>query len=146
MLWEAGIILELPPGVLVLFPSALILHWNIDIQGWFYIINILAALYLLKVDLEIVSTINNEKPTRTNTTSLSYDNDEEGGRASVVWFTQASMLQASELELGSVNAMNTAEKEAQRRFPRTKPYYISTDDALGRITTGHFPSATTDKE
>ncbi|KAI0055054.1 hypothetical protein BV25DRAFT_1816172, partial [Artomyces pyxidatus] len=33
VIWEAGIILELPPWVLVIYPSSLFFHFNIDITG-----------------------------------------------------------------------------------------------------------------
>jgi hypothetical protein len=33
VVWEAGVIVELPPWVLVLYPSSLFLHFNIDIHG-----------------------------------------------------------------------------------------------------------------
>ncbi|KAF9056956.1 hypothetical protein BDP27DRAFT_1163326, partial [Rhodocollybia butyracea] len=32
VIWEAGIALELPPGVFVLYPSSLFLHFNIDLS------------------------------------------------------------------------------------------------------------------
>jgi len=33
VIWEAGVIIELPPWVLVLYPSSLFLHFNIDVHG-----------------------------------------------------------------------------------------------------------------
>lgn len=33
VLWEAGVVVELPPWVLVAYPSSLFFHFNIDIQG-----------------------------------------------------------------------------------------------------------------
>jgi len=32
-IWEAGIIIELPPGVVLIYPSALFYHFNVDIKG-----------------------------------------------------------------------------------------------------------------
>lgn len=33
VIWEAGVVIELPPWVLVLYPSSLLFHFNIDIDG-----------------------------------------------------------------------------------------------------------------
>ena len=32
VLWEAGVALELPPGVFLFYPSSLFLHFNVDIS------------------------------------------------------------------------------------------------------------------
>ena len=33
VIWEAGVVIELPPWVLLLYPSSLLYHFNIDING-----------------------------------------------------------------------------------------------------------------
>jgi hypothetical protein len=33
VIWEAGVVIELPPWVLLLYPSSLLYHFNIDIDG-----------------------------------------------------------------------------------------------------------------
>ncbi len=33
VIWELGIVVELPPGVIALYPSSLFLHWNVDVRG-----------------------------------------------------------------------------------------------------------------
>ncbi len=33
VIWELGVVVELPPGVFALFPSSLLYHFNIDIEG-----------------------------------------------------------------------------------------------------------------
>ena len=33
MLWEAGLIIEVPPGALIYYPSSLFTHFNVDITG-----------------------------------------------------------------------------------------------------------------
>jgi hypothetical protein len=33
VLWEAGVVIELPPWVVAVFPSSLFYHFNIDITG-----------------------------------------------------------------------------------------------------------------
>ncbi|KAI0079205.1 hypothetical protein K474DRAFT_1705868 [Panus rudis PR-1116 ss-1] len=32
VLWEAGLVIEVPPGVVILYPSALFLHFNVDCE------------------------------------------------------------------------------------------------------------------
>ncbi|KAF9039512.1 hypothetical protein BDZ89DRAFT_1060957 [Hymenopellis radicata] len=84
VIWEAGVCLELPPGVFLLYPSSLFFHFNID-------------------RIQIVTTSNGERPTPENSEPLCRPEDvseedwEAGnGRGSVVWFNQASMFQTSE--------------------------------------------------
>ncbi|KAF9044589.1 hypothetical protein BDZ89DRAFT_1059069 [Hymenopellis radicata] len=86
VIWEAGICLELPPGVFLLYPSSLFYHFNVD----------------------IVTTPDGARPTQQNSTPLSgptltrpanvseEDWEAGNGRGSVVWFNQASMFQTSE--------------------------------------------------
>lgn len=31
--WEAGIIMQIPAGCIVIYPSALLLHFNVNIDG-----------------------------------------------------------------------------------------------------------------
>lgn len=33
VIWEAGVVVELPPWVLCIYPSSLFYHFNIDIHG-----------------------------------------------------------------------------------------------------------------
>jgi hypothetical protein len=33
VIWEAGIIVEMPPGVFVMYPSSLFFHFNVDMCG-----------------------------------------------------------------------------------------------------------------
>ncbi len=33
VIWEAGVCIELPPGVFLLYPSSLFIHFNVDLQG-----------------------------------------------------------------------------------------------------------------
>jgi hypothetical protein len=33
VIWEAGVIVELPPWVLAIYPSSLFYHFNIDVNG-----------------------------------------------------------------------------------------------------------------
>ncbi|KAI0080985.1 hypothetical protein K474DRAFT_1704272 [Panus rudis PR-1116 ss-1] len=130
VLWEAGIVIEIPVGVFILYPSALFLHFNIDKR------------HLDKV--MFYYTKNDQPPTKEFLKPLGCDNSEEGGRASIVWFTQASMLQSADLPQG-VHTMGQArdlEKEAQRRAPRAEPYYVTTYDAADALSKGIFPLKT----
>ncbi|KAL1711555.1 hypothetical protein EV715DRAFT_163134, partial [Schizophyllum commune] len=77
VMWEAGIIIQIPPGVFIAYPSALFYHFNIDISA-----------------LKVVQTDGADFPTPENSTPLG-----EGapGRGSCVWFNQASMWQTAEI-------------------------------------------------
>ena len=65
-----------------------------------------------QLDLPIVTTANDEHPTKENSTPIyfcghdSHDDDEAwkkaDGRGSMVWFNQASMIQTSELGVSTV--------------------------------------------
>ncbi|KAL0565591.1 hypothetical protein V5O48_016432 [Marasmius crinis-equi] len=93
VVWEAGVAFELPPGVFLLYPSSLFLHFNIDVAN-----------------LDFVVTKDGKIPTRSNSEPLcscSEDLNPEchgedwrkaKGRGSMVWFNQASMFQMSELD------------------------------------------------
>ncbi|KAJ3860187.1 hypothetical protein EV359DRAFT_49625, partial [Lentinula novae-zelandiae] len=41
VIWEAGIALELPPGVFLFYPSSLFLHFNIDLNRKYLLTGIL---------------------------------------------------------------------------------------------------------
>jgi hypothetical protein len=38
VIWELGVVVELPPWVLLAYPSSLLYHFNIDINGKLYIL------------------------------------------------------------------------------------------------------------
>ncbi|PPQ85664.1 hypothetical protein CVT24_012812 [Panaeolus cyanescens] len=103
VLWEAGVIIELPPWVAAIYPSSLFIHFNVDIS-----------------DLKIVVTQDGELPTPLNSSPLGDDD----GRASMVFFNQATMYQSSETgydtlimarEHGHTGTTNYGE-DAQRAF------------------------------
>ncbi|KAL0568764.1 hypothetical protein V5O48_013215 [Marasmius crinis-equi] len=91
--WEAGVAFELPPGVFLLYPSSLFLHFNIDVAN-----------------LDFVVTKDGKTPTRSESEPLcascpNFDPEQHGddwkkanGRGSMVWFNQATMFQTSELD------------------------------------------------
>ncbi|EIM81551.1 uncharacterized protein STEHIDRAFT_114974 [Stereum hirsutum FP-91666 SS1] len=82
VIWEAGVIIEIPAGVFVAYPSSLFYHFNWDIG----------------TICEIVTTQDGSKPTRENSEPL----DGRDGRGSAVWFNQATMFQTSELGFNTV--------------------------------------------
>lgn len=99
VIWEAGVCLQLPPGVFVLYPSSIFFSFNIDLSS----------------KVQIVTTPNGEFPTPENSTPLPQssplsrpdevsqeDWDAGNGRGSVVWFNQASMFQTSETGLDTL--------------------------------------------
>ncbi|KAK7051198.1 hypothetical protein VNI00_004698 [Paramarasmius palmivorus] len=100
VIWEAGVALELPPGVFVIYPSSLFLHFNVDIE-----------------QLEFIVT-DGERPTQGNSRPLcecrnpdaahgsSWESAE--GRGSIVWFNQATMFQTAELGYDTVRAAKEA--------------------------------------
>ncbi|KAG1848262.1 hypothetical protein F4604DRAFT_1687795 [Suillus subluteus] len=80
VVWEAGLILEMPAGVFIMYPSSLFFHFNVDM-----------------CDLELVCT-DGRLPTPEN----SYLLDGGDGRGSCVWFNQASMFQTAELGFATI--------------------------------------------
>ncbi|KAJ6512270.1 hypothetical protein C8R47DRAFT_1064866 [Mycena vitilis] len=77
VIWEAGVVIQLPPWVLVLYPSALFYHFNIDID-----------------QLEFVSTEGTvDWPTRDNSRPVVAG--DEWGRGSMVFFNQSTMTQTA---------------------------------------------------
>ncbi|KAI0318500.1 hypothetical protein OF83DRAFT_1171016 [Amylostereum chailletii] len=81
VIWEAGIIIQIPPGVFVAYPSSLFYHFNWDI-----------------------STSDGSVPTQKTAEPL----DGKMGRRSSVWFNQSSMFQTAELGYNSVKAAEKA--------------------------------------
>ncbi|KAJ7168602.1 hypothetical protein C8R46DRAFT_860102, partial [Mycena filopes] len=75
VVWEAGVVVELPPWVLAMYPSALLYHFNIDINA----------------DIQFVTTEGNVRPTPANSRPI-VDGD-ECGRGSFVFFNQSTMRQ-----------------------------------------------------
>ncbi|KAG1726937.1 hypothetical protein EDB19DRAFT_1914433 [Suillus lakei] len=80
VIWEAGLVIEMPAGVFVMYPSSLFFHFNVDM-----------------CDLQFVCT-NGSLPTEDNSSRL----DGGDGRGSCVWFNQATMFQSAELGFTTV--------------------------------------------
>ncbi|KAL0057791.1 hypothetical protein AAF712_015557 [Marasmius tenuissimus] len=103
---EAGIALELPMGVFVLYPSSLFLHFNVDITN-----------------LKIVVTEDGSRLTPVNSKPLNclcgkpkdaHNKDwrDSRGRGSMVWFNQATMFQTTELGFETVQQAKDAGAKA----------------------------------
>ncbi|TRM68001.1 hypothetical protein BD626DRAFT_564875 [Schizophyllum amplum] len=120
VIWEAGVIIELPPGVFLAYPSSLFYHWNVDLKD------------LDKA--QIVVTQNGSRPEQANSVPLGGEEraawDSAAGRGSMVWFNQASMFQSAELGVNTV-------KEAQKQG------LDASCDHLALIEQGYFPAVGT---
>ncbi|KAF8077782.1 hypothetical protein FPV67DRAFT_1662574 [Lyophyllum atratum] len=109
VIWEAGVVIQLPAGCFLMYPSSLFFHFNIDLKD----IN----KHIVTGELEEgeIPTLENTKPT-----------DAGVGRGSVVWFNQATMFQTAELGVASIKEAKAAGMDA-------------TCDANGLIHQGLFP-------
>ncbi|KIY62979.1 hypothetical protein CYLTODRAFT_158530 [Cylindrobasidium torrendii FP15055 ss-10] len=101
VIWEANIIIQLPAGVFLAYPSSLFYHFNINKE------DIRADLR----DARIVVGRRGVQPTPYNTEPLTKRNakpehwkEGEHIRGSAVWFCQASMYQPSELGVPTMQA------------------------------------------
>ncbi|KAI0083089.1 hypothetical protein BDY19DRAFT_998859 [Irpex rosettiformis] len=120
--WEAGIIMEIPAGTLVFYPSALLLHFNVDINE------------VLKV------TEDGSHPTPESARPFKENNSSRGGRGSMVWFTQASMLMSARLPTATKREAEELEKELQKQYPSKVPHFSTTFDVAQALADDLFPS------
>ncbi|RPD69760.1 hypothetical protein L226DRAFT_575408 [Lentinus tigrinus ALCF2SS1-7] len=81
VLWEAGLIVQLPPGVVMFYPSSLFIHFNVNITDT-----------NLKDKIKIVFTEDGSMPTPETSSPL----HGVEGRGSVVFFNQATLFQLAE--------------------------------------------------
>ena len=95
-------------------------------------------IFLIWIDLSVVITPDGSEPTITNSSSLSSQNTPKGGRGSMVWFSQASMIQTAEMPFTTVKEVKEKEREAQRKHKRPEPYYLATFDIASNFNT-YFP-------
>ena len=95
VLWEAGLIIEVPAGVLIFYPSALFTHFNINVNlGGKFGYSGSCSFYLTRLtDLQFVTTSDGSTPTPQTASRL----DRVEGRGSIVLFNQASLFQFAEL-------------------------------------------------
>ncbi|KAI0768350.1 hypothetical protein BC629DRAFT_1535869 [Irpex lacteus] len=118
--YEARLIMQVPAGVFVLYPSALFLHFNVHIED------------------VLVYTKDGSPPTRENAIPLRESNTENGGRGSMVWFTQASMLVSAELPTDSIKQANNLNKQQKSG----EPLIPTTFNAVKALEDGFFPCNT----
>ncbi|KAL1697720.1 hypothetical protein EV121DRAFT_274905, partial [Schizophyllum commune] len=122
VIWEAGLIVELPPGVFMAYPSSLFYHWNVDV-----------------CDLDkaqFVTTTDGRPPNQEQQNFEPLSEEEQAwnradGRGSMVWFNQATLFQSAELGVSTI-------KKAKKRGLDTH------SDAQTLITKGLFPKAPVD--
>ncbi|KAL0569648.1 hypothetical protein V5O48_012310 [Marasmius crinis-equi] len=125
VIWEAGVALELPMGVFVLYPSSLFLHFNVDVANLNFVVT------------------DGERPTKENSKPLNClcgnpeaDHGEAWeraqGRGSMVWFNQASMFQTTELGYNTVAQARAANATTEC-------------NAEAWLNRGIFPSVSLDK-
>jgi hypothetical protein len=104
--WEAGIIVELPPGIFFYYLSSIFFHCNIYHKGKLLLYGSLNhTLINLITDFDIVTTIDRSLPTQENSTPLPVNEkawSREETQESIVWFNQASMFQTSELNISTI--------------------------------------------
>ncbi|KAG9308130.1 hypothetical protein JVU11DRAFT_12483 [Chiua virens] len=94
VIWELRVILELPLGVVLLYPSALFYHFNIDITGmWAFFLHTFTPLHSFLPDLEVISSEDFLDITKQGKYPKWHSDAQ--GRGSLVWFNQASMIQAA---------------------------------------------------
>ncbi|KIY62105.1 hypothetical protein CYLTODRAFT_494872 [Cylindrobasidium torrendii FP15055 ss-10] len=102
-IWDANLFIQLPPGVVLTYPSALFYHFNYDLDDLLPFLSperkaeldeILSKARLRDVDI-VVSPTEPTAATRHLCTPLS---DSMQARGSCVFFIQATMFQSSELD------------------------------------------------
>ncbi|KAF5322157.1 hypothetical protein D9619_002095 [Psilocybe cf. subviscida] len=92
VLWEAGVAIELPPWVVLIYPSSLLHHYNVDV-----------------LDFKFVTVDGTEWPTPENSTPI-VDTDGRG-RGTFVYFNQSSMYQSAETDSDTLADATRAQKE-----------------------------------
>ncbi|KAG6370119.1 hypothetical protein JVT61DRAFT_12419 [Boletus reticuloceps] len=98
VIWELGLIFEVPIGVALFYPSAVFFHFNIDIS-----------------DLDLIIT-DGERPDLLQRDAYSKWDDDEQGRESLVWFNQASMIQVSEIQFDMLKKARENKKSGNTDF------------------------------
>jgi hypothetical protein len=103
VLWEAGVVIELPPWVVFLYPSSLLYHFNVDVEGKPPKLEAKNLLNLFpSTDFKFVLT-DGERPTPENCRPLGGSGDE--GRGSLVYFNQATMYHGPETSYNTLSAL-----------------------------------------
>ncbi|KAF8546155.1 hypothetical protein OG21DRAFT_1491530 [Imleria badia] len=106
VIWELKVVVELPAGVPMLYPSALFYHFNADIS-----------------DFDLVAAEN--QPDVSKRGEYPDWNDDAAGRGSLVWFNQASMIQSAELGQLSIDAAKKKGMQTSTDFQADAHRYFS---------------------
>lgn len=85
-------------------------------------------------------TPDGSRPTRQSAIPLGSQNTLDGGRGSIVWFTQATMLMTAETGVRTMKEAKAKEKKMQQEKPRAEPYVQTTYDREAAIQEGIFPT------
>ncbi|KAJ7819234.1 hypothetical protein B0H13DRAFT_1738745 [Mycena leptocephala] len=108
VIWEAVVIVELPPWTLAMYPSSLFYHFNVDVH-----------------DIEFVTTEGNARPTRENSRPIVEGDDQ--GRGSFVFFNQSTMCQ------GPATGYDTMIEAVENGHSGKVDYGESIQDAFTRL-------------
>ena len=117
----------------IIYPSALFLHFNYDVTR--KCLSLVRSIFSAKKmpELQLVVAHKGEAPTPDNTRPIHEGNTAECGRGSMVWFTQATMLQTAELPYATV-------KETRARAGKDDPS-AGQFDAAAAFDDDFFPRA-----
>lgn len=85
-------------------------------------------------------TAGSERPTPHNSCPLMHGNTPECGRGSMVWFTQATMLQTAELPCTTVHKIRRRAQEMVRRGEPVTPLDAACFDTLAAFQDNIFPT------
>lgn len=130
VLWEAGVAIELPPWVMLAYPSSLLHHFNVDFMGKARTLGFKRYPKLASYpDFQFVSVEGDERPTRANSTPLQDSGD---GRGSFVFFNQASMYQSSETGYNTLK-----EAKIKGRHSGKTSYAAGLNQALSNYLVAH---------
>jgi hypothetical protein len=99
VIWELGVVIQLPPWVFIAYPSSLFFHFNIDIHGKYPKLFLVQDSKLRFLDIHFVST-DGDIPTPDN--SEDFTDGDDQGRGSFVFYNQASMFQGPETNFDTI--------------------------------------------
>lgn len=98
MIWEPSVIIQLPPWVALLYPSALFLDFNIDLEGTAFLPFPLASPLCLTLSSQTSSLSQHLRESCPLLLTHALHEADSEGRGSLVFFNQASLFQSSETD------------------------------------------------
>ncbi|KAJ7249159.1 hypothetical protein B0H12DRAFT_1234820 [Mycena haematopus] len=107
VIWEADVIVQLPPWTIAIYPSALFFHFNIDVD-----------------QIQFVTTDGNVRPTRENARPI--QDGDDIGRGSFVFFNQSTMRHGPE------TGFDTLKLAAASGHSTTSDYGTSAQEAFSK--------------